>query len=294
LSHAVNRLLLALLVLTPSTASLAATADAPDANALQERYAQLAPLLDSSPFDVPLLLESSEAGDLLQGDVHAVVAHSFEEVRAAMASAASWCATLILHLNVKYCRPEDTESGTTLHVAMGRKIYQPPSATHRVRFQFSVPASREDLISIRLEAATGPYGTRDYAVALDAIPVDAGRTFLQLRYRYRYGVWARLGTRLYLAGAGRTKIGFTHVDAPGDPMPRYIGGLRGILERNILRYYLAVDARLDTLALPEDEQFERSIETWFASTERYAAQLHELEHDEYVAVKRAEHLRPPP
>jgi hypothetical protein len=294
LSHRVTCRLLFLLALTLSSASLAATPGATDADALRERYAQLAPLLDGSPFDVPLLLESSEAGNLLQGDVHAVVAHGFEEVRTALTSPASWCATLILHLNVKYCRPSQTDTGTTLHLAMGRKIYQPPSATHRVLFNFSVPDSRDDLVSIRLEAATGPFGTSGYEVALDAIPVDAQHTFLHLRYRYRYGFWARLGTRLYLAGAGHTKIGFSRVDAPADPIPRYIGGFRGILERNILRYYLAIDARLDTLALPEDEQFERSIETWFASTERYAAQLHEMEHDEYISVKRAEHLRPPP
>jgi hypothetical protein len=290
----VTRLLLSLLALTLGTACLASTADAPDVDALREHYAELAPLFDSSPFGVPLLLESNEAGYLLQGDAHAVVTHSFEEVRTALTGAGSWCATLILHLNVKYCRASDSDTGTTLHLAMGRKIDQLPSATRRVPFRFSVLASREDLISIRLKAAAGPYGTRDYEVALDAIPVDAGRTFLHLKYRYRYGVWARIGTRFYLAGAGRAKIGFTRVDAPGDPTPRYIGGFRGILERNIMRYYLAIDARLDSLTVPEDERFEHSLEAWFASTEIYAAQLHEMEHDEYIAVKRAEHLRTPP
>ena len=58
-----------------------------------------------------------------------------------------------------------------------------------------------------------------------------------------------------------------------------------------MRYFLAIDAYLGALANPGPDRFEESLERWFAATERYALQLHEVEHDDYVAMKRREYLR---
>ena len=62
----------------------------------------------------------------------------------------------------------------------------------------------------------------------------------------------------------------------------------GIIERNIMRYYLSLIAFLDTAHLSHDERFEARINTWFDLTENYATQLHELERDEYLQAKRQE------
>ena len=95
----------------------------------------------------------------------------------------------------------------------------------------------------------------------------------------------------YLGTIGSGKSGFTKaVSEQGGP-PRLVGGIRGALERNTMRYYLALDAYLGALATPADRDFEESIERWFAATERYALQLHEVEHDDYIAMKRSEYLR---
>ena len=67
-----------------------------------------------------------------------------------------------------------------------------------------------------------------------------------------------------------------------DGKPVYIGGVLGLLERNTMRYYLAIDAYLAAYSLPAAEQFEKRIREWYASTERYAAQLHEMEQNEYL------------
>ena len=45
------------------------------------------------------------------------------------------------------------------------------------------------------------------------------------------------------------------------------------------------------LAAPEPERFERSLEVWFDATEAYAAQLHEMDRDAYLSMKRQEHQR---
>ena len=58
-----------------------------------------------------------------------------------------------------------------------------------------------------------------------------------------------------------------------------------------MRYFLAVEAYLSARALPPPERFKESAERWFAATERYALQLHELDRETYVAMKLAEYQR---
>jgi hypothetical protein len=70
-----------------------------------------------------------------------------------------------------------------------------------------------------------------------------------------------------------------------------VRGIRGALERNTLRYYLAFDAYLHSLDSPAPQRFEASIEHWFAHTERFARQLREVTHDDYISMKRIQYLR---
>jgi hypothetical protein len=71
----------------------------------------------------------------------------------------------------------------------------------------------------------------------------------------------------------------------------YIGGVRGAIERNVMRYYLAIDAYLASLKSPPDQRLEKRIQTWFNSTERYPRQLREMDRSTYLAMKRGEHVR---
>ena len=67
--------------------------------------------------------------------------------------------------------------------------------------------------------------------------------------------------------------------------------MRGALERNTMRYYLAFDAYLHALDSPAPQRFEQSLERWFADTERFARQLREVKHESYIAMKRAQYVR---
>jgi hypothetical protein len=67
-----------------------------------------------------------------------------------------------------------------------------------------------------------------------------------------------------------------------------VGGLRGVLERNTVRYYLAIEAYLGAQSLPAAQQTQKSLQDWFDATERYAEQLHELSRDEYLVMKQRE------
>lgn len=55
-----------------------------------------------------------------------------------------------------------------------------------------------------------------------------------------------------------------------------------------MRCYLAIDAYLGAFAAPGSQRFEESLECWFTATGRYAVQLHEVDHDAYVRMKRGE------
>jgi hypothetical protein len=146
-------------------------------------------------------------------------------------------------------------------------------------------------MEIDLDASKGPLGTRNYHITLEAVGLKDGRAFLHIRYSYSYGLLGRLAMKVYLATSGRGKVGFTRIDGPIDRPPRYIGGVRGALERNTMRYYLAIDAYLDALATPAPQRFEQSLERWFVATERYALQLHEVDRNTYFGMKRREYLR---
>ncbi len=97
--------------------------------------------------------------------------------------------------------------------------------------------------------------------------------------------------KLYLATAGRGKRGFTVIEGLDSAEPQFIGGPRGAIERNTMRYYLAIDSYLGTRGAPAPERLALSMKRWFDATERYPEQLHEIERADYLEMKRSEYRR---
>lgn len=261
------------------------------AAALRARHQALLGALANNPFGRPLVLESALAETTIQGDVYAVVAQPFAGVGNALEAMAPWCDILILHLNVKGCSSRGSGAESRLSLALGRKFDEPLSKAYRIDFSYRVVASRSDYLAVQLSADAGPLGTRDYRIALEVVALDAGRSFVHLSYSYGYDTMARLAMQAYLATLARDKVGFGIVARQPDGSPVYVGDLRGVVERNTMRYYLAIEAYLGALALPPAEQTERRLRAWFAATERHARQLHEIELEDYLAMKRNEIAR---
>ncbi len=92
----------------------------------------------------------------------------------------------------------------------------------------------------------------------------------------------------------RPKVGFTVIGKQADGQPDYIGGVRGLVERNTMRYYLAIDIFLGAAHTAPAAQFEKRLQNWFTAVERYPRQLHEMDRGEYLVMKRAEYLRQQP
>jgi hypothetical protein len=269
-------------------ALLALPAAAQNADALRARHGALEASLAASPFGRPLLLESSTSASQPQGHVYAVINHPFATVQAALQRAGDWCDVMILQFNVKRCVPAGRGDQSTLQVAAGRKSDQAADDAFQFEFRYALKAARADYLLVQMSAEEGPLGTRDYLLALEAVPLDARRSFVHLSYSYSAGVAARLATEAYLATTGRHKVGFSIVGRDERGGARYVGGIRGVAERNTMRYFLGIEALLDALAVPGDRQLEARLRDWFAATERYARQLHEMDLDDYLAMKRRE------
>ncbi len=268
-----------------------ALAQAPDGGrVLREREAALAPRLAANEFGQPLVIESEESGDSMRGDVYARIAQPFATLAAELVRAGAWCEVLMLHLNVKHC-----EAGAKgLAVWLGRKYEQPLEQAHKLEFSDFQAAAGADYLRVRMSAPKGPMATRDYRIEFEAVPGEGGRSFVHLRYALAAGVMGRLAMQAYLGTFGSSKVGFS-AETPGAAAsaPR-VGGARGAVERNAMRYHLAIAAYLDSLAAAPAERVARRLAAWFDATERYPAQLHEVEREEYLLMKQNELRRAAP
>ncbi|MDX1724368.1 MAG: hypothetical protein R3355_14825 [Pseudomonas sp.] len=266
----------------------AAPAYAQDAEALKTRHAALTEQLDDNPFQRPLHLESRQTEDTLQGDIYAVIEQPYAVVGTALQGGEPWCDILILHLNVKSCRASSDPTGEVLRLHIGRKFEQALADAYLFEFAYRVATATPEFLQVLLEAKDGPLGTSRYRIKLEAVALDDRRSFLHLSYSYAYGMAARLATQGYLATLGRDKVGFSIVERSAEGQPVYIDGMRGVIERNTMRYYLAIEAYLSALSEPPAEQFEKRLDHWQTAVEQYPAQLHELERDQYLSMKRKE------
>jgi hypothetical protein len=270
---------------------------------LDPRLAELqrvAEQLGQSPLQLPVHIESEQTRDRLQGDVYSIVEHPFDTVAIALTSPNSWCEILPVQLNVKGCthgetgqanprRRDDANAGQrSLTLYIGRKFYQEPEAAHPLPLDFEVVHADEDRLEIALRSEDGPLGTRNYVLSVAALPQDAERTLIHPSYAYEYGLMSQLTMFTYLKTLGRKRVGFTVVGMDSENRPIHVRGVQGVIERNAMRYHLAVQAYLDTLGIAEPERFERRIERWFDLTSAYPEQLFEMERDEYLDNKRRE------
>jgi hypothetical protein len=255
------------------------------------KYAGMRSQLGNNQFRKPIYLESAELADGVSGDIYALIDHPFAIAAAALSGPDDWCEILILPINTKYCRATTIGSGSVLNVRIGRKYDQPLDQAYRVDFSYRVAVQTTNFLQVRLGASEGPLSTRDYRIVLEAVPVDGNRTFIHLSYSYAFDAMGRLAMRVYLATIGRGKVGFTVTGTQADGQPLQIGGTRGVVERNTMRYFLAIEAFLGALTVPPQARLEKRLGDWFAAAERYPRQLHDVERGEYLDMKRREHLR---
>ena len=251
------------------------SAHAHEAAALRARHAALKDQLANNPFDRPLHVESTASGHAQKGAIYAVIEHPFSVVAPALARPAQWCEVLVLQVNVKRCEAEGNDA---MAAFITRRARDPVDSAHRVDFRYKVVKASADYGHVALKAPSGPMGTRDYEIRLEAAPLDSRRTFVHMSYAYTLGTMARFAMDAYLStGAGRDKRGFT-----------VEGGERGVVERSAMRHFLAVEAYLESLGAPAARRLDSRLRGWYAAISRYPQLREVVGADEYVQMKRRE------
>lgn len=281
-----------LLSICAASIACPAVAASEPALAMREKYASMTEQLQLNQFKRPLVMDSVELTNQLKGDVYAIVDYPISAVSTGLNDPNHWCDVLILHINTKYCHAVKSPTGTTLNVNIGKKTPELLPDTQRIKFNYRVVEANAEYFEIKLNAQDGPMGTSDYRILLQAVSIpNSKKTFLHLTYSYAVGFSGRLAMNTYLATIGSGKVGFTKISKQDDGQSEYIGGVRGLIERNTMRYYLAIDAYLKNAHAHSTLQMEKRLQDWFSSTEQYSRQLHEVDRGDYVDMKRAEYLR---
>ena len=280
------RCVLACAICFGASLALADQIDIGSAGSLRARYVELRPQLENNPFSRPLYLDSSDADSRIKGDIYALLRYPFAVVNEAFNDPEHWCDMLLLHVYTKQCHAAPDQGGSSVVVNIERKAFGLFDTSYSVNFLYRTASTSADYLDVSLGAATGPLGTSDYRVMLQAVAVEEGTTFVHFSYANRYGLAGRLMMDTYLATLGRGKVGFTKTGENSNRTPNYIGGIRGVVERNTMRYYLALEAYLAALSTPLPARQEKRLQTWFSSTEQYARQLHEVDRATYLEMKR--------
>lgn len=284
--------LLMMLILSPDTIAHANsnTIDQ-QVEALAKQYQTNQKKLEQTQFKRPLLITSVESDTTLKSEVYAVIDHPFSLVQEALMKPEHWCDALILHINIKYCRTERGTQGTLLNLNVGQKFEQPLPQTYQSKLNFKAVENASNYFLINLTAKNGPLSTYDYDILIEATSLKNAQTFLHFKYAYSFGTLGKVAMQTYLTTIGRNKVGFTVSSVNPNGEEAYIKGVRGVIERNTMRYFLAIDAYLAAVNDAPEQQLLKRLNGWYDSTELYKTQLHEIERGEYIQMKQNEVLR---
>jgi hypothetical protein len=273
---------------------LAAQAQGADLGEMQNLYRSLQPRLAQSPFQRELALDSTEASERLSGDIYATLDAQLANLELVNRSPLRWCEILLLLSNTKSCVVGRQDEAPSLQMRMGTKGPQALATTTPMNFKFETSAPQATVLETRLSSNSGPMGTKDGKLSVQAIAVGPNKSFIHLHYSYSSSLAGRLATGVYLQTLGRGKVGFSKEQAeasrPADA--HWVGGVRGIIERNTMRYFMGLSCGLQFAGTDAPAQrFAQMAPCWYDETERYPQQLHELGRAEYLEMKGAEYAR---
>lgn len=256
--------------------------------ALLNKYHEIEKRLFKNQFGVPVYIESYDGNNTIRVDIYGIFDYPFDHMRNILQVPANWCDIALLHINIKSCTYHTLNGDTLLTFYSGRKYYQAPDEAYQLKYRYHLFAPQPEYLNISLAADEGPLHTKDHRLRLEAIPIEKGSTFVHFSYAYSYGLLGEITMKSYFATIGRDKVGFSIIDTDNQGNPVYIGGVRGAIERNAVRYYLAIQAHFDMVHTQEEQRFERRLSRWYDLTDRYRLQLFEVEKEEYLKNKKRE------
>jgi hypothetical protein len=254
---------------------------------LASYYGELQQAAKDGPFGQPLQVRSEERSNLVSGEIRGIVDHPFETVASTFVRPGAWCDFLSLNPNIKACTFQMDGQETRLMLYIGTRKYRSPEAAVRQPYRFAVRTQQAQYAAISLGASEGLLGTKAHQFEFEAAGV-AGRTVIALRSSYEPSALSRLITTIYLATAGRDNVGFSRQGNGDTAANEYVKGVQGMIERGVMRYYLALKAFLDARDVPGNRQFESRLSLTYDLMDRYPAQLRQMDKAEYLDIKRRE------
>lgn len=275
-------LLFLLVFLVPQLA-----AGATKEQSLQEVYRSIRQAQHDSQY--PFHIISDERGDILSANVFMLLDIPYRTFRERLQEPRNWCDFLILHLNIKSCVKSEAKGRQYLTLYAGRKNYQPPEITYQLKYLFTFLENRASFFEALMTAEQGPMRTRDYQIRVQAMPYRS-KTLVRLGMQYERSFFSKGATYTYLNTLGRNKIGFTVVGQDDEGKPVYIDGVKAVIERNVMRYFLAVSVYLESSSKAGGVAFRTLLERWFDATEHYHDQLYEYDKQTYIKAKLQERL----
>lgn len=268
--------------------SAAANADRTDAHQLLSQYRQFS--ADIKPIDksLPLRIQSHEQDRHLRVNVFGLVNYSYAQVADVLASPAAMCDFLILNMNVKACTYLPGKQRADMVIYVAGKKYASLYRTLQIEPYFELQKRDKNYLRVLMASHRGSWGMKEYSVLVEASPYK-NKTLVRFTSNYEASRINKAATTAYLKTFARKKVGFTVIGKNQQGQPEYVRGMQGVIERNAVRSYLALQAYLGTANTPSKQRFESRLRRWFDLTDVYTRQLHEMHWQPYLRNKRREY-----
>ena len=248
--------------------SAVASADEADARMLRSQFSQFSAVTKPIVKSLPLRIQSREQDRHLRVNVYGLVNYPFSQVADVLARPAVMCDFLILNLNVKTCTYLSGNRRANMVIYVAGKNYTPLYRTLQIKPYFELLKRDKNYLRVLMTSSETRRSLRQYSVLVEASPYK-NRTLVRFKSNYRASLIGQTATVAYLKTFARKKVGFTVIGRNQQNQPQYIRGMQGVIERNAVRSYLALQAYLETAGAPPKHRFETRLRRWFELTDVY-------------------------
>lgn len=250
---------------------------------LVDKYHTIEKELKKSTFAIPFYVESSVSKNASRVDIYGTINYPFGLIKNELLVPTNWCEILLSHPDIRACTYKKTPDTWLLNIYNVNKFSEPLEDAYQMKFAYLVSELHPFYFDIALTAHEGPFHTKDHQFGFEAIPLEKNITFFHLRYSFGYGALEYYLMKIF----GPGKVGFSVIGTDSDGNPVYVGGLRGVAERDVVCYYLAILSYLDALKIPAEQRFEKRVSQWYDFAALYKKQLlGKMEEEEYLTYKR--------